>query len=127
MRKKEEKNSIMEICPVRNVIVRFGNKWAFLVVLVLSENGSVRFNQLAKLIPDISTKVLSNTLKVLEADDLVTRNVYAEVPLRVEYKLTAVGESLVPFILSLTKWAQENMKSIMLHRENFESKVNDNM
>lgn len=75
MRKKEEKNSIIEICPVRNVIARFGNKWGLLVILVLSESGAVRFNQLGKLIPDISAKVLSNTLSVLEADGLVKRTV----------------------------------------------------
>ncbi len=117
MRKKEEKNSIIEICPVRNVVARFGNKWALLVILVLSETGSIRFNQLGKLIPDISTKVLSNTLRTLEADDLVKRTVFPEVPIRVEYELTEIGKSLVPIIVSLTEWAQKNMKSIMMHRK----------
>lgn len=93
MRKKEEKNSIIEICPVRNVIARFGNKWGLLVILVLSESGAVRFNQLGKLIPDISAKVLSNTLSVLEADGLVKRTVYSEVPIRVEYQLTDTGQT----------------------------------
>lgn len=73
MAKKSEKFSIVEICPIRNVVSRFGNKWALLVILILSENGSCRFNQLGKLIPDISTKVLSNTLRTLEADGLVER------------------------------------------------------
>lgn len=120
MRKKEEKNSIIEICPVRNVVARFGNKWALLVILVLSETGSIRFNHLGKFIPDISTKVLSNTLRTLEADDLVKRTVFPEVPIRVEYELTEIGKSLVPIIISLTEWAQKNMKSIMKHRKQFE-------
>lgn len=120
MRKKEEKNSIIEICPVRNVVARFGNKWALLVILVLSETGSIRFNHLGKLIPDISTKVLSNTLRTLEADDLVKRTVFPEVPIRVEYELTKIGKSLVPIIISLTEWAQKNMKSIIKHRKQFE-------
>lgn len=119
MRKKEEKNSIIEICPVRNVIARFGNKWALLVVLVLSENAPVRFTTLTKLIPDISPRILSTTLKTLEADGLVERKVYAEVPPKVEYSLTETGLSLVPIILELTAWAQQNMKSIINHRENF--------
>ena len=55
MLKKEEKNSIIEICPIRNVVARFGNKWALLVVLVLSEQEIVRFNELCKLIPSSST------------------------------------------------------------------------
>ena len=117
MTKKEEKNSIIEICPVRNVVARFGNKWALLVILILDENSPSRFNQLGKLIPDISTKVLSNTLHVLEADGLVSRTVFPEVPIRVEYKLTETGKSLVPIIHSLTEWAQKNMKSIITHRK----------
>ncbi|MDO4162782.1 MAG: helix-turn-helix domain-containing protein [Bacteroides sp.] len=123
MRKKEEKNSIIEICPIRNVVARFGNKWALLIILVLSENGKTRFNQLGKLIPDISTKVLSNTLQVLEADELVKRTVFPEVPIRVEYELTPTGQSLVPIIASLTEWAQQNMKSIMKHRKLTEQRV----
>lgn len=121
MRRKEEKNSIIEICPVRNVIARFGNKWALLVVLVLSENRNCRFNSLTRLIPDISARVLSSTLKTLEADGLVSRKVYSEVPPKVEYSLTETGESLVPIILELTAWAQKNMKSIIRHRKEFES------
>lgn len=121
MAKKIEKNSIIEICPIRNVVARFGNKWALLVILVLSENGSIRFNQLGKLIPDISTKVLSGTLQTLEADDLVTRTVFPEVPIRVEYELTETGKSLVPIIQQLTEWALQNMKSIMKHRKKYEA------
>ena len=118
MTKKEEKKSIIEICPIRNVVARFGNKWALLVVFILNENGSTRFNQLARQIPDI---VLSNTLQILEADGLVKRTVFPEVPIRVEYELTATGKSLVPIIISLTEWAQNNMQSIMEHRKKFES------
>ena len=120
MAKNIEKYSLVEICPIRNVVARFGNKWAFLVILLLSENGTTRFNQLRKLIPDISTKMLSSTLSVLEADGLVSRKVYPEVPPRVEYALTPTGQSLVPLILQLTEWAQQHMQSILRHRENFE-------
>lgn len=116
--KKEEKNSIIEICPVRNVVSRFGNKWALLVVLVLSEQKTVRFNELCRLIPDVSSRVLSGTLKTLEADGLVARKVYPVVPPKVEYRLTDIGQSLVPFIVQLTEWAQTNMKSIVKHRKN---------
>lgn len=124
MAKKIENFSIVEMCPIRNVVARFGNKWAFLVILVLSENGSTRFNQLCKLIPDISTKVLSGTLQTLEADDLISRTVFPEVPIRVEYRLTQTGESLVPIIQQLTDWAVQNMKSIMKHRKKYEAGTN---
>lgn len=121
MRKKEQLNSIIEICPVRNVIARFGNKWALLVILVLSENEPIRFNELGRKIPDISSRVLSSTLRTLEADGLINREVFQEVPPRVEYSLTDSGKSLVPIIIKLTEWAQANMKSIIAHRNQFNS------
>ena len=116
MKKKELLNSIIEICPVRNVVARFGNKWALLVILVLSENEPIRYNELGRKIPDISSRVLSNTLRTLEADGLVLRTMYQEVPPRVESSLTDTGRSLVPIILQLTAWAQQNMKTIIDHR-----------
>lgn len=121
MVKKAEKNSIIEICPIRNVVARFGNKWSLLVIIILDESGSTRFNQLGKLIPDISTKVLSGTLQTLEADGLISRTVFPEVPIRVEYELTETGRSLVPIIRQLTDWAMHNMKSILRHRKKQEA------
>lgn len=121
MRRKEEKNTIIEICPVRNVIARFGNKWALLVILILSENKVLRFSELKKMIPDVSSRMLSSTLRTLEADGLVSRKVYPEVPPKVEYSLTETGLSLVPFIVQLTEWAQKHMKSIVKHGEEFEA------
>ena len=121
MRKKEQLNSIIEICPVRNVVARFGNKWALLVILVLSENEPIRYNELGRKIPDISSRVLSNTLRILEADGLVNRRFYQEVPPRVEYSLTETGRSLVPIIIKLTEWAQNNMKTIIEHRSKSEN------
>ena len=118
MRKKEQLNSIIEICPVRNVVARFGNKWALLVILVLSENEPIRYNELGRKIPDISSRVLSNTLRTLETDGFVLRTFYQEVPPRVEYSLTDTGRSLVPIIIKLTEWAQKNMKTIIEHRNN---------
>jgi len=115
--KKNKNNSIIEMCPIRNIISRFGNKWALLVIYILSENGSMRFNQLCKLIPDISTKMLSSTLRTLESDGLVSRTVFPEVPIRVEYALTDTGISLVPLIKSLTEWAIDHMQTIIKHRE----------
>lgn len=119
MQKKEDKKSIIEFCPVRNVIARFGNKWAFLVLLTIHEHGVIRFNELGRAIPDVSSRMLSETLRILEADGLIIRKIYPEVPPRVEYRLTDIGNSLVPIVLQLTEWAQKNMKQIMTHRHNF--------
>ena len=103
MKRKEETGSVIEICPIRNVIARFGSKWALLTLLIIGEQVVVRFNELGRLIPDVSSRVLSSTLRTLEADGLVERKVYAVVPPKVEYRLTEVGESLLPLISQLTE------------------------
>ena len=123
MAKIEDKFLNIATCPIRNVIARFGNKWALLILLVLSEEGCMRFNQLRKFIPDISSKVLSSTLQILEADGLVKRTLYPEVPPRVEYELTAMGESLMPIIQDLTQWALRNMPTIIHHREQYDPQL----
>ena len=121
MKKKEEAGSIIEFCPIRNVIARFGNKWALLTVFIIGEQGVVRFNELGRLIPDVSSRVLSSTLRTLEAAGLIERKVYAVVPPKVEYRLTEMGESLLPLIRQLTEWAQTNMKRVMDHRKEYEA------
>lgn len=123
MKKKEETNSIIEICPVRNVIARFGNKWALLTLLIIGEHDVVRFNELNRLIPDVSSRVLSSTLRTLEADGLIDRKVYAVVPPKVEYRLTSIGKSLLPLIRQLTEWAQTNMKKVTNHRKEYETSL----
>lgn len=102
----------IESCPVRNVIARFSGKWSILVLCVLSENETTRFNEVGKAIPDISPKVLTDTLKNLEVSGLVSRKLYAEVPPKVEYSLTDIGKSLMPHIGSLIGWAMENFKAL---------------
>lgn len=121
MKEKTDINHVIEICPIRNVISRFGNKWSLLVLLVINEGQTVRFNELGRMIPDISTRVLSGTLKTLEADGLISRKVYAQVPPKVEYTLSDSGRSLIPLIMQLTAWAQTNMKSVMKHRAEYEN------
>ncbi len=95
-------------CPVRNVVSRFSGKWAMLILCVLAENPSTRFNAISKAIPDISPKVLTETLKGLERDGIVRRKVYAEVPPKVEYSLTELGYSLMPHLQGIVGWAMEN-------------------
>ncbi len=98
----------IETCPIRNVVARFSGKWAVIVLCVLAENESTRFNAISKAIPDISPKVLSDTLKNLEADGLVSRKIYAEVPPKVEYSLTDLAKSLMPRLYGIIEWAIEN-------------------
>jgi DNA-binding HxlR family transcriptional regulator len=103
-------------CPVRNVMDRIGDKWAVLVICTLGEKGTLRFNQLHEMIGDISQKMLTVTLKKLQEDGLVSRKMYQEIPPRVEYALTARGESLLPHIIALEEWAMANMNAIQQAR-----------
>ncbi|MBO5455201.1 MAG: helix-turn-helix transcriptional regulator [Muribaculaceae bacterium] len=102
----------IDTCPVRNVISRFSGKWAMLILCILSENGSTRFNIISKAIPDISPKVLTETLKNLESDGLINRKLYPEVPPRVEYSLTPLGKSLIPVIDNIIDWAIKNFSAV---------------
>ena len=107
-----EKYTHLANCPVRNVLARFSGKWSMLVLCVLAENETTRFNGIAKAIPDISPKVLTETLKNLEGDNLITRKLYAEIPPRVEYSLTPLGHSLMPNLAGLISWAVEHFDEI---------------
>ncbi len=119
-----EKDGDINACPVRSVLDKLGDKWSILVMMVLGEKETMRFNELSKEIGDISQKMLTVTLRGLEADGLVKRTIYAQVPPRVEYQITSMGKSLVPHIVSLSKWAVDNMPAIKESRAQFEAKVN---
>lgn len=103
-------------CPVRNILSRIGDKWSILVLLTLSQSGTLRFKELQRSLPDISQKMLTVTLRTLEEDGLVRREVFAVVPPKVEYTLTERADSLLPHIFALTLWAKENMSSIIEDR-----------
>lgn len=106
----------IDVCPIRNIVARFSGKWSMLVLCVLAENEKTRFNEISKAIPDISPKVLTETLKNLESDGLITRSVYAEIPPRVEYSLTYLGNSLIPHINNLISWAVDNFDKMERQR-----------
>lgn len=109
-----------ESCPVRNVIDRLGDKWTVLVLMLLEEAEVLRFNEIFGYIQTISQKMLSVTLKSLEADGLVKRTVYPQIPPKVEYELTERGRSLLPHLHQLVGWANSNMDEIRKSREAFE-------
>ena len=105
-------------CPIRNVLARISDKWSLLVIYTLKSHPgeSLRFGTLKRLIPDISQKMLTSTLRTLEADGYLTRTVYAEVPPRVEYSLTPRAVTLIPIINDLIDWAADNMAAILRDR-----------
>ena len=112
-----------EFCPVRDVLDRFGDKWSLLAILNLGYSGKIRFNELRNKIDGISQRMLTVTLRSLERDGLITRQIFAEVPPRVEYKLTSLGESLLHQIWELAQWASGSMEEIIRARMVYDSKL----
>ena len=106
-------------CPIRNVLSHIADKWSLLVIYELNKEEKMRFGILKKQIPDISQKMLTSTLRTLEMDGYVFRKAYAEVPPRVEYRLTERAKSLLPIIEQLIDWASHNMSAIMRDRQRF--------
>ena len=119
MKHNEIRNALYPDCPVRNVLSRVGDKWSMLVLFTLEGQSGIRFKELQRSIPDISQKVLTATLKMLEADGLINREAFPEVPPRVEYSLTEKGKSLLPLIDALLSWATDNMEDIIASRTQF--------
>lgn len=107
-------------CPVRLVMSRFGDKWSILVLTLLGDEEVLRFNEMRKFLKDISQKMLTTTLRFLEADGLVKRTIYPEIPPRVEYQLTDLGRSLLPFVTQMLEWASDNMELIVENRKIYE-------
>jgi DNA-binding HxlR family transcriptional regulator len=106
-------------CPTRVILDRIGDKWTVLAVLLLSA-GPQRFTELRDGIGRVAPKVLTQTLRRLERDGLITREVFAEVPPRVVYTLTPMGESLILPIKAVSDWAEEHMPSIAAAQESYD-------
>ena len=119
MNRTEVRDALFPNCPVRNILSRVGDKWSMLVLFTLETNGNLRFKELQRNIPDISQKMLTATLKMLEADGLISREAFPEVPPRVEYSLSDKGKSLLPLIGNLLTWATEHMSEIIESRKHY--------
>ena len=116
--KKEIQSATFPDCPVRNVISRITDKWSLLVLYTLEHQEVMRFNDLWRQIPDISQKMLTTTLRHLEDDGIVSRELFVEVPPRVEYRLAERGKSLMPLLDSLLTWGIEHFSDIITDRKN---------
>lgn len=108
-------------CPARQVLDLIADKWATLVVSLL-EIEPMRFAALQRRIGGISQKMLTQTLRALERDGLVTRTVYAEVPPRVEYALTPLGRTLCAPIGAIIQWSEENIGAITTARQQYDQR-----
>jgi DNA-binding HxlR family transcriptional regulator len=98
-------------CPTRQILDRIGDRWTVLIIGVLGHR-EARFSELRRSIEGISQKMLTQTLRGLERDGLVSRTVYPEVPVRVEYALTHAGRTLLEPLTALQEWATEHLSDI---------------
>lgn len=108
-------NVMMRTCPSRTSLARIANKWTAMVVITLGD-GPRRFGEIRSTLDGISAKVLTDTLRVLEEDGIVTRQVFAEVPPRVEYELTALGHTLHAPLDALRLWAETYIPDVLAAR-----------
>lgn len=111
------RDALFPDCPVRNILSRVGDKWSLLVLNTLQNaEEPMRFNALQRALPDISQKVLTATLRTLEEDGFLVRTVYAEVPPRVDYRLTECALSFMQACNPMIQWAKDNLETILSDR-----------
>jgi DNA-binding HxlR family transcriptional regulator len=109
-------------CPSRQLLDRIGDKWTVLVMISLTD-GPKRYTQLARHIERVSQKMLTQTLRALERDGLITRTVHASVPPQVDYELTDLGRSLLAPITALEQWATAHMQDVIESRRSHDARV----
>lgn len=112
-------NVMMSTCPSRTSLARIANKWTAMIVIALSD-GPLRFRDIQATVQGISGKVLTDTLRALERDGILTRQVYAEVPPRVEYELTELGRTLSDPLDALRTWAETHFDEVQQARDTYD-------
>ena len=141
---KAEYNAFLAVCPSRQLLDRISDKWVVLVLCALSGDAAgsalgndaagsagagrkvMRYSELARQLVGVSQKMLTQTLRALERDGLLTRTVVPTVPVTVSYELTALGQSLHTVAQGLRHWAQENMGEVLEHRRNYDAGTEQN-
>jgi DNA-binding HxlR family transcriptional regulator len=108
-----------EVCPIRDILGHFGDKWSIFTILSLGQRDKVRFNELKSMVSGISQRMLTVTLRSLEENGVVERTWYPEIPPRVEYRLTPLGLSLQEKMVELWEWASTHMDDVHRARNRF--------
>ncbi len=116
---KNQANSFSALCPTRLILNRIADKWTVLVVILL-QDGTKRFSHLQREIGGISQKMLTQTLRGLERDGLVTRKIYATVPPKVEYSLTPLGHTLKDMLNAIKTWSESNIDAVLAAQKTYD-------
>lgn len=106
-----------EYCQVDDALEIIVGKWKPIIILTLIKDGTMRFNELRRAIPNVTQKMLTKHLRELEAEDIVHRKVYAEVPPRVEYTVTEYGKTLQPILMDMHEWGIQHQAHMAKLRE----------
>jgi len=106
-----DNNSKKDICVLDFAFQRIGGKYRGRILWALHKHDVMRYGELSREVSDITTKMLTQTLRELEADDLIRREIYPQIPPKVEYTLTETGKELIPFIKYLVEWGYKKMKA----------------
>jgi DNA-binding HxlR family transcriptional regulator len=114
-------NVMLATCPSRTSLAKIANKWTAMIVIALSD-GPARFGTIRQAVQGISGKVLAETLRDLERDGVLTRTAYDEMPLRVEYELTALGRTLREPLTALGLWAEQHIEQVLVARDRYDSR-----
>ena len=115
-------NLSVETCPIKDILSAASDKWSILIILFLGGNEVLRFGELKNIVKGISSKILTERLKRLERDGYLIRKLFAEVPVRVEYKLSKFGLSYLEKLLVISDWAQDEMNIILRSRVEYDNR-----
>ena len=118
-REREAYNAFLAECPSRQLLDRLTDKWTTLLLVALAER-SQRYSELARTVAGVSQKMLTQTLRNLERDGLITRQLTPSVPVRVDYELTDLGRSLMPVLRAVKDWAEVHMPDVRAARARFD-------
>ncbi|WP_327284755.1 MULTISPECIES: helix-turn-helix domain-containing protein [unclassified Streptomyces] len=115
-------DAFLKECPTSQLLARISDKWVGLIVAALAQadDASMRYSDLGRKIPGVSQKMLTQTLRSLERDGLVTRTVTPTVPVRVDYRLTGLGSSLACLLTSVKQWAENHFDEVNAHRTTYD-------
>lgn len=113
-------NAFLAGCPTRQLLDTLSDKWLTLVLAALGD-GPLRYSELARRIAGVSQKMLTQTLRTLQRDGMVERDVTPSVPVRVDYRLTALGKELAPVMEAIKTWAEEHIEEITENRDRFDT------
>ena len=118
-------NVLSKYCPSQSVLDMLADRWTVLVAYVLKQRGTLRYSELQTTVEGISQKMLTQTLRSLERNGLVTRTVYPVVPPHTEYSLTELGHSLDTIISQMAIWAMQNMPEVIQARATYDARVDE--